>query len=95
MRKKLLILIGLVCLLALQYRLWFGSGGVVDTNKLRSQLQTLRVANQRILSANIKLASDVVRWKRGNAGAIEAYARRNLGMIKRHELFYQLTDAGA
>ncbi|BCX87800.1 hypothetical protein MIN45_P0167 [Methylomarinovum tepidoasis] len=84
MRAALLILAGL--LLALQYRLWFGDGGFVENRRLQARVSALRsqVAEQE--EGNRALEAEVQDLKH-NLAAVEERARRDLGMIRRGEIY--------
>ncbi|BCX82289.1 cell division protein FtsB [Methylomarinovum caldicuralii] len=84
MRAAVVILAGL--LLALQYRLWFGDGGFVENRRLQARVGELRsqVAEQE--EGNRALEAEVLDLKR-NLAAVEERARRDLGMIRRGEIY--------
>ncbi len=81
----------IVLLLALQYPLWFGNGGVVAVWRLKREIAEQRAENERLRARNEALTADVIDLKQGLA-AIEERARIELGMIKRGETFYQVID---
>lgn len=84
MRAAVVILAGL--LLALQYRFWFGDGGFVENRRLQARVSTLRsqVAEQE--EGNRALEAEVLDLKH-NLAAVEERARRDLGMIRRGEIY--------
>ncbi len=90
-----LVTVGLIALLvALQYPLWFGSGGVLASWGLKHEITSQRDENGRLRQRNLTLAAEVIDLKDG-LGAIEERARVELGMIKKGETFYQVIDEAA
>lgn len=78
-------------LIALQYPLWFGNGGVLAVWELKREIAAQREENARLTERNQALAAEVIDLKEGLA-AIEERARIELGMIKKGETFYQVID---
>jgi cell division protein FtsB len=91
---RLLFFVLLAVLLALQYPLWFGSGGVFTLRALRQELALQREETARLKQRNQALAAEVVDLKQG-LEAVEERARAELGMIKKGETFYQVIDTPA
>lgn len=93
MRWRLLLIVLLAALLAwLQHRLWSGTGGQHEVQRLEQQVQTQTRANAGLAQRNDALAAEVKDLKSGEA-AIEERARDELGMIKAGETFYRVVDA--
>lgn len=87
-----LVLFSLIALIiALQYPLWFGNGGVFAVWRLKHEIAAQREENGSLRERNQALAADVIDLKRGLA-AIEERARIELGMIKKGETFYQVVE---
>ena len=84
---KWLSLVLLLLLALLQYRLWFGDGGVRDLGQIRERVETLDAANQPLRDRNARLAAEVLDLKTG-LDAIEERARSDIGMVRRDERFY-------
>ena len=84
-------LIIVVLLLSLQYRLWVSDDGLVALWNLEKQVGDLRAENRRIKARNDLLKAEVRDLKHGT-GAIEARARRELGMIGKGEVLYQFAN---
>ena len=84
MRLTLLILAGL--LLGLQYRLWFGDGGFVENRRLQARVAELKARVAAEEERNRALEAEVLDLKH-NLAAVEERARRDLGMIKRGEIY--------
>lgn len=75
----------------LQFKLWFGEGGVRDVWHLQSAIAAQSAENQQLQERNQALAAEVNDLKQG-VEAIEERARRELGMIKKGETFFQVVD---
>jgi cell division protein FtsB len=74
-------------LIALQYTLWFGDGNLQEVLRLQKQIALQESEVWRLKERNQMLQNDVLDLKHGT-GAIEEYARTELGMIKKNELFF-------
>ncbi|HET8701482.1 MAG TPA: cell division protein FtsB [Nitrococcus sp.] len=85
--------IGLLALLllALQLRLWRGDGSIQEVLQLRQAVAEQRQENTGLQHRNEALAADVRDLKQGMQ-AVEDRARRELGMIRRDETFYQIVS---
>ncbi len=92
MRLLTAILVLLVVLV--QYRLWFGDGGVPELVRIERAIASQRAENERLAERNRLLAAEVADLKEGVA-AIEERARRELGWIGEGETFYQIVDRAA
>ena len=84
-----LILIGLILLVALQYRLWLGEGGLQDVWLLEDEVAERNTHIQTLKDRNESLKAEVLDLKRG-LSALEERARGELGMISNNEVFYQV-----
>ncbi len=86
------VLIGVlaVALVALQARLWFGDGSVTELQRLEEAVAEQREENAELEARNDALAADVADLK-GGLEAVEERARRELGMIRDNETFFQVT----
>lgn len=78
-------------LVVLQWRLWFGDGSVAEVMRLEEAVAEQREHNASLRERNEALAADVRDLKNGLA-AVEERARRELGMIGRGEMFYQVIE---
>lgn len=79
----------LVLLFALQYRLWFEAGGLMDLFHLKKQLALEEQENAILKKRNEDLLHQVEQLK-SNPDEVESRARQELGMIKKDETFYQI-----
>ena len=84
MRSLLLALLGL--LLLLQYRLWFGEGGIRERQELETQVRMGEVDNQLLRERNDALARQVLELQDGDE-MLEAVAREELGLVRQGEEF--------
>lgn len=90
MKVLALLLLGLV--LALQYRLWIADGGMREVWRLRKEVATQTDVNTQLQERNRTLAAEVTDLKKGKS-AIEERARTDLGMVGANETFFQVDDA--
>jgi cell division protein FtsB len=90
---RLLTLILVILIAALQYPLWLGKGSWLRVWDLSRQIEKQQEANTKLKARNDSLDAEVRDLKQGYA-AIEERARSELGMIKRDEVFYQVMDGG-
>jgi len=86
-----LVLILLLLLGGLQFKLWYGQGGLVEWWALREQRDNQILENRRLKERNSSLEAEVADLKDG-LEAIEERARSEMGMIKTDEVFYQIID---
>lgn len=87
---KVLVVLLLVLLAALQWRLWFGDGSLQELSRLRDESAHSRSEVIRLTVRNQALAAEVADLKSG-LDAIEERARGELGMISEGETYYQFT----
>ena len=77
----------------LQYRLWFGDGSIAEVLKLRAAIEAQQQENERLGDRNRVLEAEVVDLKNENSlESVEYRARRDLGMIRGDETFYQIIE---
>ena len=80
-----------ICLIAgFQYMYWFGEGGYFDHQHLMQQIEDQAEANKDLKERNRILGAEVYDLKNG-AEAVEEHARLDLGLIKPHETFVQMS----
>ncbi|MGB8713538.1 MAG: cell division protein FtsB [Onishia taeanensis] len=87
-----IVLVALIMLL--QYRLWFGEGGLKEYSQIRARADAMENENQPMRARNERLAAEVVDLKNG-LDAIEERARSDIGMVRRDEQFYWVPDVNA
>nr|VFJ50224.1 MAG: cell division protein FtsB [Candidatus Kentron sp. FW]VFJ62653.1 MAG: cell division protein FtsB [Candidatus Kentron sp. FW] len=81
----------LLVLLALQYHLWLSPDGIRHIWQLRDAIVLQKQENIALKERNQRLQADVEDLKEGLT-AIESRARRDLGMIREDETFFQFVD---
>jgi cell division protein FtsB len=86
------LIAGLILFLVfLQYRLWFGDGGLEEISRLQARVEEQRVINRHLQERNTQLEVEVLELQEGLEG-VEERARSQLGMVKEGEVFYQLLE---
>ena len=85
------MLVLLLLLVALQFRLWFGEGGMRQVWQLESDLAAQKAENEALSERNADLAAEVEDL-RGGHEAVEERAREELGMIGPDEEYYQVVE---
>lgn len=91
---RLVALILLMLLIALQVHLWTGHGGMNDVWRLQQRIDEQKAENAKLRARNETLSAEVEDLKHGDE-AIEERARSELGLIKPGETFYQVVDPAA
>jgi cell division protein FtsB len=79
----------IVLLAGLQYRIWVGEGSLAEVWRFNGQIEAQLERNRETTNRNRQLHAEVLDLKQG-LGAVEERARRELGMIGRQEVFYQV-----
>lgn|GEM_PF-67773 len=91
--SKVLLGLAIVLIAGFQYLFWFGEGGYHDHQKLAQKIQQQTELNTELKERNRVLAAEVYDLKNG-IEAIEEHARLDLGLIKPHETFVQMSTIG-
>ncbi len=86
---RLLMLILVLALLAIQGRLWFSDQGLRETQRLRDAVELQRQENTALALRNDALEAEV-RNLRDGLEAAEERARADLGLVRENETFFQL-----
>jgi len=89
-RSRLLLVVLLALLAALQAQLWLGRGSIPRVAAMQNQLNTQKTANAQANEANERLTSEVHDLKEG-LDMVEEKARSELGMVKQGEIYVQYT----
>jgi cell division protein FtsB len=87
MNKAIIILL-VVLFAVLQYKLWFANGGFGYTLHLKKQIAEQKALSSQLRERNAQIADNIKALKESNI-SIESRARKDLGMIKKGEMFYQ------
>ena len=88
---KAVYLVLFVALGTVQYRLWVGDGSLAEVWRLEQAIEAQRTENAGLKARNVELIEEVQDLKQGLA-AIEARARRELGMVGEGEVYFHLVD---
>lgn len=88
--SRIILCLAIILVAGFQYMFWFGEGGYYDHQKLIQQIQQQTEVNQELKERNRILGAEVYDLKNG-AEAIEEHARLDLGLIKPHETFVQMS----
>jgi cell division protein FtsB len=88
---RIVALILLVLLIALEVKLWAGQGGMAEVWRLEKSVAEQQRENEALKARNDALAAEVEDLKSGTE-AIEERARSELGLVKPGEKFYQVVE---
>ena len=88
--SKVLLILAAILVAGFQYLYWFGEGGYHDHQGLSQKIQQQIELNNEYKERNRILAAEVYDLKNG-VEAIEEHARLDLGLIKPHETFVQMS----
>jgi cell division protein FtsB len=83
----------LVLILALQYPLWLGKGGLVRLHQLQGQLNVQKGLNDAQKQRNVAMEAEVRDLARPS-DALEERARADLGMVRQGETWYRFPSKG-
>jgi cell division protein FtsB len=88
--KILAAILGALIVL-IQYPLWIGKGGWLRASYLEKELSNQKNKSGELEARNAALAAEVRDLKQGSE-AIEERARRELGMMRGDEIFFQYVE---
>lgn len=91
--KRFPTVLFLLLIVALQYPLWFGKGGLIRLHQLQSQLNVQKGLNDAQKQRNIAMEAEV-RDLGGASDALEERARADLGMVRQGETWYRYPSKG-
>lgn len=92
---RLLALALAILLVAIQYPLWLGKGGLFRVWEMEKEIAKEKRSNAQLKARNDALDAEVQDLKQG-ADALEERARSELGLVKQGEVFFQVApDAGS
>ncbi|RUO80606.1 cell division protein FtsB [Idiomarina tyrosinivorans] len=86
---KLVTVILLGILAALQYRLWLGKNSLPDYWQLQKEVAHQRESNEKLARRNALLYADIKNLHAGE-DALEERARNEIGLIKKGEVFFRI-----
>ncbi|MCF6767552.1 septum formation initiator family protein [Thiotrichales bacterium 19S11-10] len=81
-----------VCLFSLQYEFWYSESGYTKLKYLEKQNDQLEEVNNQDLLRN-QLLEDEIEGLKQDDDVVEGLARKNLGLIKKGETYYQFVPA--
>jgi len=88
---KLLALTLILIIMAIQYQLWNGTGGLFEITMLRQEIKNQLIENKKLFDRNQAMEAEIRDLKSG-LDAAEERARMELGMIKKDESFFLVID---
>ena len=91
MSRRIFLVLGIIVIVALQHRYWFGDSGHFREQALSAEVEDAQQRNDRLEQRNRVLAAEVRALKTG-LDAVEARARTDLGMIGEGETYYLVVD---
>lgn len=91
---RLINVILLLVVVLLQFKLWFGDGGLRDKWQIDAAMVEQQAENAVLLTRNKALASEVRDLKEGTE-ALEERARNELGLLEPDEEFFQVVESPA
>jgi cell division protein FtsB len=84
--------LGLLLLLSLlQYRLWLAEGSLAELHRLKAEFVQQQALNETLRVRNERLEEEVLELQQG-LETVEERARRDLGMIREGEVYYQVVE---
>ena len=89
MRILAAVLMGLMVFL--QYRLWFGDGGIAEGVRLQEKIVVEKARNAELKARNDRLEHQVLELRNGHL-AVEQNAREELGLVKDDETYFQFVE---
>ena len=89
---RILNAILLTLLVVLQFKLWFGDGGLRELWQLENAVELQNQQNQQLIDRNQSLAAEVNDLKTGTE-ALEERARSELGLVQPDEEFVQVVES--
>ncbi len=88
---KILLSVIILLVIFLQYRLWFGDGGIKEIKAYQQRLDDLKAQVEEKKERNEALYAEVEDLRKGQE-ALEERARDELGMIREGETFFQVLE---
>ena len=82
----------LILVVALQFKLWFGHGGLRDQWQIEATVAEQQTENASLLLRNNALQSEVRDLKDGTE-ALEERARNELGLLEPGQEFFQIVES--
>ncbi|RTE87118.1 MULTISPECIES: cell division protein FtsB [Gammaproteobacteria] len=86
---RILTLVMVLIVLALQYRVWFGEYGARDIRELKQEVLRQQEANATVAQRNQLMYADIEDLRNAHE-AVEERARNELGLIRENETFFRM-----
>ncbi len=81
----------MIILLVMGFLILFGKKGLIDNYKVQQMVKELSVTNERMLKENNKLKQEILLLRK-DTKYIERLARDELGMVKKGDIVYRMSD---
>lgn len=88
---KILFSILTVLFVSLQFKLWVGDGSLAEVWQLSNAVESQKEENSGLRERNLALEAEVADLRTGFE-AVEERARKELGMIREGETFFQVVE---
>jgi cell division protein FtsB len=81
----------MIILLVMGFLILFGKKGLVDNYKMRQKVADLSTANQQMQQENSRLKQEILLLRK-DTKYIERLARDELGMVKKGDIIYRISE---
>jgi len=80
-----------IILLVMGFLILFGKKGLIDNYKMRQRVAEMSTTNAQMLKENNKLKHEIILLRK-DPKYIEQLARDELGMVKKGDIIYRMSD---
>jgi len=81
----------LIILLVMGFLILFGRKGLIDNYKMQQMVKELSTTNEQMLKENNKFKQEILLLRK-DPKYIERLARNELGMVKKGDIIYRMSD---
>jgi cell division protein FtsB len=81
----------MIILLVVGFLILFGKKGLIDNYKMQHRVAELSTTNQQMLKENSRLKQEILLLRK-DPKYIERLARNELGMVKKGDIIYRMSD---
>jgi cell division protein FtsB len=81
----------MIVLLVMGFLILFGKKGLIDNYKMQQMVKELSTINEQMLKDNNKLKQEILLLRK-DPKYIERLARDELGMVKKGDIIYRMSD---
>jgi cell division protein FtsB len=81
----------MIVLLVMGFLILFGKKGLIDNYKMQQMVKELSTTNEQMLKENNKLKQEILLLRK-DPKYIERLARDELGMVKKGDIIYRMSD---